>query len=59
MELMLKLTLPANILDDFRVSCGETEIEKWIAKLNVYQDICDVAKKVFSQLCSASRVANL
>ena len=58
-ELILCLALPANILDSFRIYCPADTLEQWVLHVRDYEEIAQIAKKVFSELCSARRVAEL
>jgi hypothetical protein len=58
-ELILTLTLPANILDAFRLCCTDSTLKSWISRVDDYDMIHQVAKKVFVELCSARRVSRL
>jgi Family of unknown function (DUF6589) len=58
-ELILQLTLPANILDGFRIFCPSDTLERWVAEVKNYDDILCIAKKVHSELCTAHRVSEL
>ncbi|KAJ7877264.1 hypothetical protein B0H14DRAFT_3859029 [Mycena olivaceomarginata] len=58
-ELMIDLTLPANILDGFRIICPRDTIEEWAESVPDWQSVRDVAAKVHQQLCSARRVSKL
>lgn len=58
-ELILQLTLPANILDGFRIFCPSDRLERWVAEVKNYDDILYIAKKVHSELCTAQRVSEL
>jgi hypothetical protein len=57
-ELILQLTLLANILDGFRIFCPADTLEQWVRDIDDYEDISRVAAKVHSELCSARRVAD-
>ena len=57
--LILRLTLPANILDGFCIYCPMDTLEQWVADIKDYEDISRVTKKVHSELCSARCVAEL
>lgn len=59
MELVLRLALPANILDGFRLFCPGNNLKKWVSSVSSYDIIKDVAKQVFEQLCSACKVSKL
>ncbi|PPR00907.1 hypothetical protein CVT26_015517 [Gymnopilus dilepis] len=59
MELMLQLTLPANILDGFRLYCPGGDLDKWAAKLRSYEELVNVSQAVFENLFSARRVTKL
>lgn len=56
---MIDLTLPANILDGFRIICPCDTIEEWAESVPDWQSVRDVAAKVHQQLCSAHRVSKL
>ena len=58
-ELILHLTLPANILDGFRIYCPAATLEKWVCDVQDYEDISCIAKKVHSELCSVRRISDL
>jgi hypothetical protein len=58
-ELILKMTLPAHILDAFRKYCPEKKLDDWIASIQDLQAIHEVAKMVQMELCSARRVSRL
>ena len=58
-ELILGLTLPANILDGFRIFCPVDTLEQWVIGIKDYEEISSIAKKVHLELCSARRVAKL
>jgi hypothetical protein len=38
-ELILRLTLPANILNGFRIYCPMDTLEQWVADIKDYEDI--------------------
>jgi hypothetical protein len=59
MELVLRLALPANILDGFRMFCPGNDLQKWVSSVSSYSIIKDVARQVFEQLCSARKVSKL
>lgn len=58
-ELILNLTLPANILDAFRIYCPFDTLEEWMKNVKNYKDISAIAEKIHTSLCSARRVAEL
>jgi len=58
-ELILQLTLPANILDGFRIFCPKATLEEWVRDVQDYEDVSRIAKKVHLELCSARRVSDL
>ena len=58
-ELMLNLTLPANILDGFPIYCKEDTLETWVTNIKSVYDVRVVAKQVLDELCSGRRVARL
>ena len=57
-ELILCLTLPANILDGFHIFCPMDTLEQWVAEVKDYDDILHITK-VYSELCTAHRVFDL
>lgn len=58
-ELILNLTLPANMLDGFRIYCPCDTLQGWVNTVKTYTEVSDVARKVHSMLCSARRVSEL
>jgi hypothetical protein len=58
-ELILRLALPANILDGFRLYCGADSLECWVSQVRERASIHEVAVKVKAELCSARRVSRL
>ena len=50
-ELILNLTLPANILDGFRIYSPKEKLEDWVDGIQTLEEIQQVAKKVLNQLC--------
>lgn len=58
-ELILNLTLPANILDGFRIYSPKEKLEDWVDGIQTIEEIEQVAEKVLNQLCSGRRVAQL
>lgn len=58
-ELIVVLTLPANILDGFRIYCPFATLEEWCLKVKTSADVEQVARKVYTELCSARRVEKL
>jgi|SRR5882762_531628 len=52
-ELILCLTLPANVLDGFHIHCPVATLERWVRDVQDYEDISRIAKKVHLELCSA------
>lgn len=58
-ELALDLVLPANILDGFRLYCGEDSLEVWADAVKDRDEIRRVAKLIVSELCSGRRVSKL
>ncbi|EDQ99724.1 uncharacterized protein LACBIDRAFT_334739 [Laccaria bicolor S238N-H82] len=59
MQLVLRLALPANILDGFRLFCLRKDLNQWVSSVSSYSTIKDVVRQVFEQLCSARRVSKL
>jgi len=58
-ELILTMTLPAHILDGFRLMCPHDTVDAWVAAVKDRESIREVARKVLTELCSARRVAKL
>lgn len=58
-ELMLNLTLPANILDGFRIYSLKDRLEEWVDAIQTVEEVNEVAEKVLNELCSGRRVAKL
>ena len=58
-ELILTMTLPAHILDGYRLMCPHDTLDEWVASLKDRESIREVARKVLMELCSARRVAKL
>jgi hypothetical protein len=58
-ELIVHLTLPAHILDGFRLFCPSETLEEWVANVKDRSDISNIAKRILTELCSARRVAEL
>ncbi|KAF8148588.1 hypothetical protein B0H34DRAFT_785583 [Crassisporium funariophilum] len=58
-ELILNLTLPANILDGFRLYCERDTLEEWVTGIQSVEDVQRVAQRVHDELCSGQRVHQL
>jgi hypothetical protein len=58
-ELILKMALPAHILDAFRIHCPHNSLATWISGVKTRDEILAVAKKIQTELCSARRVSRL
>ena len=58
-ELILTLTLPANIIDAFHVCCPARSLEAWLKNLSTFSDLRMVANQVRDRLCSGQRVESL
>jgi hypothetical protein len=58
-ELILKMALPAHILDVFRIYCLHDSLMTWISGVKTRNEICTVVKKIQTELCSARRVSCL
>ncbi|KAJ7061273.1 hypothetical protein C8F01DRAFT_1210307 [Mycena amicta] len=58
-ELILDISLPANILDAFRIHCGRHELDDWVSCVTSYSEITELAHKVYRKLCSAREAARL
>jgi hypothetical protein len=58
-ELIIRLALPAHILDAFRIHCGNENLEQWVSKVKDRQSVSDVVKVIYKELCSARRVSHL
>ena len=48
---LLQLSLPAHVIDAFRIHCGSLDLKKWAEKATV-TDLCAVAEKVVENLFS-------
>jgi hypothetical protein len=59
MELMLKLVLPANILDAFRICSEKETLLEWISGIKEVSEVDSVARRVLAEHCSARRVSRL
>jgi len=59
MELVLKITLPAHILDGYRMYCPMDDLATWVSKIENLSEVKRVARKIFDELCSSRRVYNL
>ncbi|GBE83149.1 hypothetical protein SCP_0501960 [Sparassis crispa] len=58
-ELILRLALPANILDGFRLYCGERSLATWVQNVSNIASVTKVAEKIRNELCSSRRVSQL
>ncbi|KAJ7101048.1 hypothetical protein C8R44DRAFT_888014 [Mycena epipterygia] len=58
-ELMLTLSLPAHILDGFRIYCGADSLNAWATSDLSWSDVVSVSEAVVEKLCSASTVEEL
>jgi hypothetical protein len=58
-ELMLILTLPANILDGFRIYSSYDKLEDWVDTIQTVEEVDRVAERILNELCSGRRVAKL
>ncbi|KAJ7220850.1 hypothetical protein GGX14DRAFT_676232, partial [Mycena pura] len=58
-DLMLTLSLPAHILDGFRIYCGADSLDAWAASDLSWSDVVSVSEAVVEKLCSASTVEEL
>lgn len=58
-ELILTLTLPAHILDGFRLMCPHNSVEEWVVSITERGSIRETARKILTELCSARWVAKL
>ncbi|KAJ7117026.1 hypothetical protein C8R44DRAFT_627043 [Mycena epipterygia] len=58
-ELMLTLSLPAHILDGFRIYCGADSLNAWATSDLAWSDVVSVSEAVVEKLCSASTVEEL
>lgn len=59
LELVLTMSLPANILDAFRIHCPVTTIEDWLSSSPSREHVREVALKVLTESCSERRVSRL
>ncbi|KAI1783591.1 hypothetical protein LXA43DRAFT_320644 [Ganoderma leucocontextum] len=58
-ELIIRLVLPANILDAYRVCCPADDLDRWVANLDDHTALRRVTVAVRDQLCSSRRVSTL
>ncbi|KAF9475260.1 hypothetical protein BDN70DRAFT_915054 [Pholiota conissans] len=58
-ELILNLTLPANILDAFRIYCPLEDLDEWVTSVSNVTEIDVVARQILDELCSGRRVEQL
>ncbi|KAJ7054575.1 hypothetical protein C8F01DRAFT_995323 [Mycena amicta] len=58
-ELILDISLPANILDVFRLHCGRSSLEDWVDGVSSHSEITDLAYKIYRKVCSAREAARL
>ncbi|KAJ7645865.1 hypothetical protein B0H17DRAFT_1163827 [Mycena rosella] len=58
-ELMLTLSLPAHILDGFRIYCGAESLDAWVDSNPTWDLIVAVSETVVENLSSASTVEEL
>ncbi|KAJ7675769.1 hypothetical protein DFH06DRAFT_667960 [Mycena polygramma] len=58
-ELMLTLSLPAHILDGFRIYCGAESLDAWAESDLSWSRIESVSEMVVEKLCSAGTVEEL
>lgn len=58
-ELMLTLSLPAHILDGFRIYCGAASLDAWVESDLSWDNIKAVSEVIVEKLCSASTVEDL
>jgi hypothetical protein len=56
---MLTLSLPAHILDGFRIYCGAESLDTWTASDLAWSDVVGVSEHVVEKLCSSSTVEEL
>jgi hypothetical protein len=53
------MTLPAHILDAYRIYCPRDTIENWVATIKDRQEVQQIAKKIHVELCSPRRVSRM
>jgi hypothetical protein len=58
-ELITRLTLPAHILDAFRLLCPHDSLEQWVDDLKDHDAMHEVARSIYMTLCSACHVSEL
>ncbi|KAJ7106457.1 hypothetical protein C8R43DRAFT_963334 [Mycena crocata] len=58
-ELMLSISLPAHILDGFRIYCSADSLESWVDSDPSWASIVSVSETVVEKFCSASTVEEL
>nr|GAT50185.1 predicted protein [Mycena chlorophos] len=56
-ELILDITLPANVLDGFRIHCGRYSLDDWVSDVRSFDDVTRVAAEVYRNLFSAREVS--
>lgn len=59
LELMLKLALPANMLDGFRIFCPDASLDSWVAGIKHIDEVHAISRKILTELCSAPRASAL
>ncbi|KAJ7075015.1 hypothetical protein B0H15DRAFT_792379 [Mycena belliarum] len=58
-ELMLTLSLPAHILDGFRIYSGAESLDVWAESDPAWESVVSISETVVEKLCSASTVEEL
>ncbi|KAJ7806710.1 hypothetical protein B0H14DRAFT_2381776 [Mycena olivaceomarginata] len=58
-KLMLTLSLPAHVLDGYRLHCGAESLDVWVESDLSWADIECVSEVIVEKLCSASTVEEL
>jgi len=59
MELVLKMALPAHILDAYRIYCPNNDLSRWVSSITRFGEVKHVARKIFTELCSVCQAAQL
>jgi hypothetical protein len=58
-ELILKMALPAHILDAYRLLCPCSTVEDWVSAIKTREEVQQMAKKIQAELCSPRRVSRM
>ncbi|KIM89792.1 hypothetical protein PILCRDRAFT_2083 [Piloderma croceum F 1598] len=58
-ELILKMALPAHIIDAYRLHCLQDTVENWVVGLKDREEVHQAAKKIHVELCSPRCVSRM